>query len=77
MENNTNDLKTWKKNISEISDPIAITGMSGRFPLSENIEEFSSNLYNAVDMTTSDNERYPHGKFSHFYVKSICEYYYK
>lgn len=35
-----------------INDTVVITGMSGRFPNSRNVEEFSYNLYNKVDMTS-------------------------
>ncbi|XP_054160842.1 fatty acid synthase-like [Oppia nitens] len=35
-----------------INNDIVISGMSGRFPLSDNIDEFADNLYNGIDMVT-------------------------
>lgn len=37
----------------------AISGISGRFPESDNIDELWNNLYNGVDMVTSNNMRWP------------------
>lgn len=45
-------------------DPdIVISGISGRFPSSDSVEEFKQNLYNGVDMVTADDSRWPVGKF--------------
>ena len=43
-------------------DDIVITGMSGRFPSSRNVEEFKQNLYGGVDMVTNSEDRWPDGK---------------
>lgn len=40
-----------------------ISGVSGRFPESENIAEFSSNLYNKVDLVTQNNRRWEPGLY--------------
>ncbi|XP_044747246.1 fatty acid synthase-like [Coccinella septempunctata] len=40
---------------------IAITGLSGRFPESDNIEEFKQQLLDGIDMITSDPRRWPSG----------------
>ncbi|CAG7724181.1 unnamed protein product, partial [Allacma fusca] len=37
---------------------IVISGMSGRFPESANLEEFRDNLFNGVDMVTEDDRRW-------------------
>ena len=37
-----------------------ISGLSGRFPQSDNVAEFSEHLYNCDDMLT-DTERWPKG----------------
>ncbi|XP_031348358.1 fatty acid synthase-like [Photinus pyralis] len=55
-------------------EEIVITGMSGRFPESDDIYQYMRNIYNKFDMITSDNRRWlptnpeiPHriGKISH------------
>jgi len=40
---------------------VVISGISGRFPASDSVEEFKNNLYNGVDMVTADNTRWPVG----------------
>ncbi|XP_039309287.1 fatty acid synthase [Solenopsis invicta] len=42
---------------------IVITGISGRFPESSNIEEFKNNLIKEVDMVTDDERRWPRGLY--------------
>ncbi|XP_031329996.1 fatty acid synthase-like [Photinus pyralis] len=55
-------------------EEVVITGMAGRFPESDDIYQYRSNIYNKVDMITSDNRRWlptnpeiPHriGKINH------------
>ena len=43
------------------SEDIVISGVSGRFPMSNNIDEFAYNLFNNIDMITEDDneERWP------------------
>jgi fatty acid synthase, animal type len=41
-------------------DQIVISGISGRFPKSNNLSEFASNLYNKVDMIDGDENRWEH-----------------
>jgi len=40
---------------------VVITGVSGRFPASANMDEFKENLLNSVDMVTADDSRWPAG----------------
>ena len=40
--------------MSRCESPIVISGISGRLPKSETMEEFKVNLFNAVDMTTDE-----------------------
>ncbi|KAG7154441.1 Fatty acid synthase-like [Homarus americanus] len=40
---------------------VAVSGMSGRFPESNSVEEFAYNLYNGVDMVTEDGRRWTPG----------------
>lgn len=41
---------------------VVISGLSGRFPASDNLDEFRSNLFNGVDMVRADDSRWPQGK---------------
>lgn len=57
----------WRKRLSYIQrkwlvkEDVVISGMSGRFPKSENVQEFTENLFNGIDMTSSANDRHPAG----------------
>ena len=42
------------------NDEVVISGISGRFPNSNNMHEFSENLYNKVDMVDDDESRWKH-----------------
>ncbi|NEU33340.1 hypothetical protein GN156_21875, partial [bacterium LRH843] len=42
-------------------DDIVITGLSGRLPESNNIEEFKDQLFAGVDLITDDERRWPSG----------------
>lgn len=53
-------------------DEIVITGISGRLPESNNLEEFWENLINGVDMVTEDNRRWTPGKASYLFL--CCVY---
>ncbi|KAK9880938.1 hypothetical protein WA026_013269 [Henosepilachna vigintioctopunctata] len=44
-------------------DDIVISGMSGRLPESNSIEEFKAQLFDGVDMITDDERRWPAGLF--------------
>ena len=51
--------RMMKRSRYEIYDgPIVITGISGRFPMSANMEEFKNNLFTCVDMTRDGMERW-------------------
>lgn len=45
-----------------MTEDIVVSGMSGRFPESDSIEEFEHNLYNQIDMVVEDERRWPFGK---------------
>lgn len=47
-----------------VSDDIVITGISGRFPESDSMDEFRDNLFNGVDMITGGDSRWPSGNDS-------------
>ncbi|RWS01532.1 fatty acid synthase-like protein, partial [Dinothrombium tinctorium] len=40
-------------------DEIVVSGISGRYPESDNIEEFWHNLINGKEMYTADDRRWP------------------
>ncbi|XP_054155200.1 fatty acid synthase-like [Oppia nitens] len=47
----------------EMNDDIVISGVAGRYPESDNIDELRDNLYNGVDMITEDDRRWPSGLY--------------
>ncbi len=52
-------------------EEVVISGLSGRFPESDNVDEFAQNLYNKVDMIVDDDRRWPTGqeiKFNLFVI---------
>jgi hypothetical protein len=42
-------------------EEIVISGIGGRFPESDTVDEFANNLYNNVDMIVDDDRRWPKG----------------
>ncbi|XP_076763351.1 fatty acid synthase 1 [Xylocopa sonorina] len=48
---------------NNVNDEIVISGFSGRFPESQDIEEFRRNLFEGVDMITDDGRRWPSGLY--------------
>ena len=53
-----------KTQIKMSDQDIVISGMGGRFPESNNIDEFCQNLFAGVDMVTNKDDRWPDGKHS-------------
>ncbi len=56
------DISTLLKN----NDDIVISGVGGRFPESDTVDEFAQNLYNKVDMIVDDDRRWPTGQAIYF-----------
>jgi hypothetical protein len=52
-------------------EDIVISGISGRFPESDSVDEFAQNLYNKVDMITQDDRRWPTGKKFTIQIKNL------
>nr|XP_033193891.1 fatty acid synthase [Bombus vancouverensis nearcticus] len=50
-------------NAYDVNNEIVISGFSGRFPESSDIEEFKKNLFEGIDMITDDERRWPAGLF--------------
>ena len=47
-------------------DDIVISGIGGRYPNSDNVDQFWTNLMSGLEMTTIDDSRWPLGKsFNH------------
>lgn len=44
-------------------DEIAISGISGRFPCCDNIDELRDNLLKNIDLVTEDDSRWPPGLY--------------
>lgn len=44
--------------LSEKREDVVVSGVAGRFPKSRNMSEFSSNLFNKIDMTDDNNDRW-------------------
>lgn len=41
---------------------VVITGLSGRFPEADSLDEFEYKLFNKIEMVTIDDSRWPVGK---------------
>lgn len=54
-------------------EAIVISGIGGRYPESDSLDEFRDNLYNNVDMICGDDRRWPVGK-STFCSQLFVEY---
>lgn len=46
----------------QMKEELVVSGMSGRFPESDTIDEYAYHLYNGIDMVTEDERRWPFGK---------------
>ncbi|XP_076272609.1 fatty acid synthase 1 [Rhynchophorus ferrugineus] len=54
---------THVQNGITITDDVVITGISGRLPESNSIEEFKQQLFDGVDLVTNDERRWPSGLY--------------
>ena len=41
------------------SEPVVISGMSGRFPESDSTDDLADNMYKNLDLITEDDRRWP------------------
>src|SRR5688572_12917384 len=58
-------LSTFRRQIMDkMQSKIVVSGMSGRFPESDNVAEFWANLISGVDMVTAENNRWPDGYYN-------------
>lgn len=44
------------------ADDVVLTGLSGRLPESDSIEEFAKNLFDGIDLVTADDRRWTPGE---------------
>jgi hypothetical protein len=51
-----------KMPVCEMTEDIVISGIAGRFPECDNMDEFGCNLFKNVDMVTEDDRRWPTGQ---------------
>lgn len=58
-------------------ETVVISGASGRFPSSANLDEFRDNLFKGVDMVTADDTRWPVGmlEFRETFVQPMSHFY--
>lgn len=49
-----------------VKEDVVISGISGRFPESDTMDEFAKKLFSGEDMVTRDDRRWPVGKFTLF-----------
>lgn len=42
----------------DAEEEIVISGITGRFPNSDNIKEFQDNIFNKIDLGSSDHQRW-------------------
>lgn len=60
--NGSQEARSKKNNNDNINNNVvALSGISGQFPLSDNIEQFMENLFKGVDLVTADEIRWPIG----------------
>ena len=45
--------------VNNDNESIVISGMSGRFPESDTIDELTKNFYDNIDLITDDDRRWP------------------
>ncbi|XP_060535886.1 fatty acid synthase [Cylas formicarius] len=55
--------ETQAVNGYRVADDVVITGISGRLPESNSIEEFKQQLFDGVDLVTDDERRWPSGLY--------------
>ena len=53
-----------RSNLIESPDEIVISGIGGRYPDSDNVDEFWSKLMSGVELSTIDDTRWTTGEFS-------------
>lgn len=52
---------------------VVISGIAGRLPECENVNEFWQSLFDGVDLITDDDRRFPPGKVLYYSILVIFE----
>ncbi|KAI4472195.1 fatty acid synthase [Holotrichia oblita] len=55
------DMQNGIHDANRMDEDVVVTGLSGRFPESNSIEEFKQQLFDGVDLVTDDERRWPSG----------------
>ncbi len=58
LDGETHEVPWWHG-----QEELVISGVSGRFPESDTVEEFAEHLYNGDDLITDDNRRWEPGRY--------------
>lgn len=45
-----------------MKDSLVISGAAGRFPQSDDVDEFCEKLFSGIDLITESDDRWPKGK---------------
>lgn len=65
VEEETKKNQYYKINQRHDEDEIVISGISGRYPESENLDEFWENLLSGCELVSADDRRWPVCKYQH------------
>ena len=60
--------KMADRNVRTSGHKVVISGMSGRFPMANNVAEFQTNLLSKVDCTSKDHGRWDFGKKNYYWL---------
>lgn len=55
-----------------MNEDIVISGISGRYPESNNVNEFWEKLLSGVELISADDRRWPVGKLTRKYCLTRC-----
>ena len=69
---NTNNYASHAENHTQIKDDIVISGIGGRYPDCDDIEEFWDKLVNGVELSSVDDRRWPVGEYMYL-IASMCK----
>jgi len=67
-ENPRTDTDEVTMNTALHAEEVVISGLSGRFPESDNVAEFREHLINGDDMITDNDERWEPGEQRYFFI---------
>lgn len=65
-------IRTYKKMAGAEPFEVVISGIGGKFPESNQLEQLKANLFGKVDMITVDDRRWPPGKLTLYKTNCSC-----